>query len=1466
MAQLEFFGWVLNGVQAGTREYFPAPEGGKYWGAQDLFVETKGHIRYLYTRMDRSLKLQLEKLPIEIEIIPDRVVVEALPSGRWRLLPAEDSIFIRMGRDGPANGLHRFIIGPAVFHDQTWPKYQFGADGVALISLASEPQVQRFFIDSSNLDSSENPLSIQLGPQPFTLNLATRTLELPKGGLTARLRSALPESSRKNHSVKFHSLPLTFTFRALAYADPFYADFIKLPDEDEVRLNLALTGDSRPGIEVLKCLLRLQIEKSRNKATAALTDAVLLPEDGNALELCFHGAWNSKNEPELWSCANEVRLAFRIGWSRTSDAKKNIWSSVMLRPDQTLTGLRRLNGLSNKNVQLPLHGDIPGAQFQLTSATTATLIVSKGAAERDRSLKESEWRAAPALVWSQSRPWVRFTDTKFRYARPGDSYSCSEPWLFTAPTSRISGGVPAIPFETWFQGDKPSVGNDEVDKAFGNFLLVSMSGLHETGLLDATDELAKPLPQIQRVMPKDLTAQNTHTLILQNHVKVLELPTPASLTLLPVPRIAASTPTLQAITFSVQTPPAESGFEYSVCWEGASLPSKVATFMVTDWSGKVVGRIDASVPIGIGNVANDKTRPKTLPQAILKVGRQRGLDAILRELEPFSPTRGKQQTGTEIEKVISVIRETDPDILLPTWVGLVAFSLPIDFSEFAALQNTMPIGKDGGPRLEFYALAPRHQISSQPGTEGTAAISAAVSWESKVASTEQRPSYDSPKEEVSFWPNRLDIRFKQSRMTAFNAELFIEFRAFFGIGNPSKQKRQTGSEPISNKRVRIIGSAKKTDPSNPSSPVEFRFAANVKDPIRIYPLRKEQDSEAKESFLEGAWFKRLELVDIPGDAGRRRTQFRVDGDIEFRKPEGLSLAGEFLTKIQGRRISFLDLGIDVTGAPSINPKALQISYPSLAFNLDLPHVELFGKALRMKLHQLALNWDGGFELPGFIPLGLESPEWNQKLPNIFFVGRIDFGSLPALFARSLSGFSLELGLGLNFDRDNASLGKGRQIVIRGFGFDRLDFDLLQFLQLSIETLRLGALPITPSPGVPKGAHLSLEKVSVKVLQHEIFKDATGGFFSRQNGEGDGFWAYFPEKQDGEKYLIGFDWGFVAKNVDFTPEVAKSLLVPPPQNQGVADADNAKEAGKKLATYWHENKIGPSHGAAGTGWTFAAGMTMLNEALRGRVLIQDSGFAGLSLWGVELKKWFGYDFAFCGIYRRNLTPGEDYFFVSTTLPAVTLGTIHFTGGIVELEIYTSGDFMLDFGFPWPGPSGGREWRRTIGAIITPGQASAGFYLRKRETALSSEVSDGKLLTVSAGFALQWGLGAAFGGGVFKAWVRLGLFAILEGEAAIHIREKSLALRKLTVAGAGGVLVEGEGSINWWVISVRVYVCASAEVGLLMTWTADSGSTTLALRAELYVGASAEACVGGGWFKVCRSITVGLNIPVTYQLAF
>ena len=191
-------------------------------------------------------------------------------------------------------------------------------------------------------------------------------------------------------------------------------------------------------------------------------------------------------------------------------------------------------------------------------------------------------------------------------------------------------------------------------------------------------------------------------------------------------------------------------------------------------------------------------------------------------------------------------------------------------------------------------------------------------------------------------------------------------------------------------------------------------------------------------------------------------------------------------------------------------------------------------------------------------------------------------------------------------------------------------------------------------------------------------------------------------------------------------------------------------------------------------------------------------------------------------------------------------------------------------------GGREWNRSLGAIVGIFQGSGGFDSAKRTSSIAiKDDQDRQLLQLSTGFALQVGYGASFGGGPFKVFVTIGIYAIAEGDALVAEQ----TLQQLVLAAAVGILVRGRGELDWWIISISVEVTIEAEARTQIAWCnkkydaahnlpavqpIDEGKFVVTVDFFVQASVRAEACLGSGWFKVCKGIDVSVGIGVRHSL--
>jgi hypothetical protein len=1446
VATLTLFGWTLPLLPSGNGFKVGLPTathtGDLYWDPGHFIVSEFDNTWWLRAAPALAIRLDGLTFRLRIERLP---LVRNGENFRPHSAQAASAVQIRMGPDNGTTS--RVRVGPVVLD---------GEGSNAIFFEAADPSGRPSFrsdmdwsFEGPNAQPGPVPVSVKFAAQKFMkIDLAARRLVIERGTVAARLSSGRTTSAADQTALFLNDGEVWIPFSAMAdgRVEHLSLAFAMAPGSAPVPLNVdARSG--KPGVEAIAAGLTLRLSPISGAGTAlprsAISSAALKAPQGGLIRLRFNGLRNSKNLPEEWGTWDPVPLGFR-----RPDGEG--WRSALILPSQgDGAELRRLNGTVGRGSaerHLPMHSWFGNSQVILSADSRARLVCTPDAAE---PLGAQSYSIDKSLLWNTTRPWLRLRSVEFRQGRPGDAYhgaSAAAVWRFRPQGSVAGGGVPALGFAAWSRtsanpggGDPLAEANRQVDASFASMALVQSNARHETGLQDASTTT----PRLKAVVPA--AERKAGEVDLGSHDRLFKLAPPVSL-----PARSGQTGLSLDVAFSV---PEGQSADYAIYWpSGAATLPKIPD--IRAWGPLLDVVIDPIAPLRLMGTQPDANWPSTFPLALLKLSRRRDLRDILKEIRATvaDPAAFDRLLDGSPDAILPAIQETDPDILSPDWVGLLLFNAPIDFSGFAALQALVPTAPEIAPRFKFFSVSPR-----DPGQPRNVAISAGVAWRNPQLGPGTAPTGT---EEATLQPVDLKVGFRDRRVVRFHSRAQLRFYSFFGVEGTSGGGGAKWTE------ISILGSVQQTKNATGGSAQEIRFAAEMKanEKLVVYPAGTGVPQSHDQFFVKKGWLRRLEVVERTLDGGKHEAEIQIDGAIEFQRPN-IQLNTQFAEFFNTlREVSFGNLRISLSKLTGLDARGLKLHYPSLKFDLNLPHVGLLGDALRMKFHQLALDWATPdlprFNTVDFMDLGFGLPKLNPNLPKIVFLGRVDFGKLPDIFARKLSGFALECAFGFNFQ--SGRLIGSPFVGVRGFGFSGLNLDLASFITVKIKKLELGR---KDWPGGRKGAAVSLCDGELSILKFKVLEKLSGGYFSLDNEGGSGFWALLKTPETtGE--LLRFHWGFAAQNVDFPSSIAKELLAPPPPEGEPNDVTGRHGA---LYDAWKTGELAPAAGRGGRGWTFAASIGVLADSFVGRALFQDGGFMGLALSGPGMKELLGWEFGFIGIYRKDITPGEDYFYFSVTLPKFTMGTFRFMGGQIAVELFTSGDFMVDFGFPWPVRGGGRQWERTLGVIVTPGQASGGWYVRKRQHMVpqTDNASAHKLLVIAAGIAVQWGLGATFGKGrVFTVWVRIGVYAILEGELTLRlVNSISPRIVAFHVKGAAGILLEGAGEIDWWVINVRVGVRASAEVRTAILWK-EGGPVQMQLGAELHVSAYARACIGPRWARVCKSIDVSLTIPVRHKLTF
>lgn len=153
----------------------------------------------------------------------------------------------------------------------------------------------------------------------------------------------------------------------------------------------------------------------------------------------------------------------------------------------------------------------------------------------------------------------------------------------------------------------------------------------------------------------------------------------------------------------------------------------------------------------------------------------------------------------------------------------------------------------------------------------------------------------------------------------------------------------------------------------------------------------------------------------------------------------------------------------------------------------------------------------------------------------------------------------------------------------------------------------------------------------------------------------------------------------------------------------------------------------------------------------------------------------------GMFKAVLTLPDQFRYIR-------LGVLNFTIGILSIEIYTNGEFLLDLGFP-EGTDFSRSFALEVGQFV--GHGGLKFGVLGNETAVNIPKTDKGTFqpVIQLGVGLSLGIGKSFDFGVVKGGVSLELFGIFEGVFAVyhdHKGEEELYYCVTATAGIKGRL--------------------------------------------------------------------------------
>ena len=185
------------------------------------------------------------------------------------------------------------------------------------------------------------------------------------------------------------------------------------------------------------------------------------------------------------------------------------------------------------------------------------------------------------------------------------------------------------------------------------------------------------------------------------------------------------------------------------------------------------------------------------------------------------------------------------------------------------------------------------------------------------------------------------------------------------------------------------------------------------------------------------------------------------------------------------------------------------------------------------------------------------------------------------------------------------------------------------------------------------------------------------------------------------------------------------------------------------------------------WLVGTHFLAVASTLDLKLIFNDPVLYGLriGLAGPKAKIFAGLEFE---IMYKKVTESIGMYKILLKLPDamryLQFGSVTIILPVVGVEIYTNGNFKVDFGFPY-----NMDFSRSLTVQVFPFTGSGGFYFGWLNGATSSQVPKdtpcGNFTpVVEFGLGLQVGLGKSISVGILKAEVAVTVFGILEGVVA------------------------------------------------------------------------------------------------------
>ncbi|NPC49621.1 LysM peptidoglycan-binding domain-containing protein [Corallococcus sp. AB032C] len=277
-------------------------------------------------------------------------------------------------------------------------------------------------------------------------------------------------------------------------------------------------------------------------------------------------------------------------------------------------------------------------------------------------------------------------------------------------------------------------------------------------------------------------------------------------------------------------------------------------------------------------------------------------------------------------------------------------------------------------------------------------------------------------------------------------------------------------------------------------------------------------------------------------------------------------------------------------------------------------------------------------------------------------------------------------------------------------------------------------------------------------------------------------------------------------------------------------------------------------SADSNWLFGAQFQLMNM-LTLSVIFNDPDLYGLRI-GLDGEKAGTFAGLAFEILYRKVTEDIGVYHLELKLPdamrQLEFGSVSVTLPVVVIDIYTNGNFRLDFGFPVR-----RDFSRSFAVQVFPFVGYGGFYFALLDGNTSERVpriTNGNFKPViEFGLGLSIGLGKTIDKGPLKAGLTLTVEAIVEGVLAWFNPDDRARpdARYFFIQGTAAIVGRLYGEVDFAIVSASVNVMAYASA----TLTIQSHEP---IAIKLTVGVSVSASIKILFVRISFSFRMKLDL--------